>query len=97
MEMIVAYLVGFVLTVAAFAVRAPDVESRTLFLIAISWPLSMAFALFIFLLSLVNADMDVKDSDKMFGFRRPTNPEVRGFAVTVFHSEVQFWMKRKTA
>jgi hypothetical protein len=89
------YLTGFVVTVGAFAVRAPDVESRTLFLIAISWPLSMAFALFIYLLSVVGADLDVQDSEKMFGYRKPTNPEVKGFALTVFHSEVQFWMKRK--
>jgi hypothetical protein len=94
MEMIVAYLVGFIVTVGAFAVRVPDLESRTLFLIAIAWPLSMAFAVFIYLLSLVNADMDVQDSPKMFGFRKATNPEVKGFAVTVFHSEVQFWKKK---
>jgi hypothetical protein len=95
MDMITAYMAGFIVTVGAFAVRAPDVESRTLFLIAISWPLSMAFALFILLLSLVGADLDVQDSDRMFGFRRPTNPKVRGFAVTVFYSEVQFWKKIK--
>ena len=88
------YFVGFIVTVGAFAVRARDVESRTLFLIALTWPLSMAFALFIWLLSIVGADMDVRDSDKMFGYRKPTNPEVRGFAVTVFHSEIQFWKKR---
>ena len=95
MELIVAYLAGFVLVVGAFALRAPDVESRTLFLIAALWPLTMAFALFIFLLSAAGADLDVQDSDKMFGFRKPTNPEVKGFAVTVFHSEVQFWKLNK--
>lgn len=89
------YMLGFIATVGAFAVRAPDVESRTLFLIAATWPLSMMFALFIFLLSIVGADMDVRDSDKMFGYRKPTNSKVRGFAITVFHSEVQFWKQRK--
>lgn len=89
------YFVGFIATVGAFAIRARDVESRTLFLIAISWPLSMMFALFIYLLSLVGADMDVQDSDKMFGYRRSTNPAVKGFAITVFHSELQFWKARK--
>lgn len=95
MDYTTIYLIGFVLTVAAFAVRAPDVDSRTLFMIAISWPLSMAFALFIYLLSIVGADLDVQDSDKMFGFRKPTNPEVKGFAITVFYSEVQFWKRKK--
>lgn len=89
------YFVGFIVTVGAFAIRARDVESRTLFLIAISWPLSMMFALFIYVLSLVNADMDIKDSDRMFGFRKSPNPQVKGFAITVFHSEVQFWKVRK--
>ncbi len=89
------YFVGFIATVGAFAIRARDVESRTLFWIALAWPLSMAFALFIYALSLIGADMDVQDSDKMFGYRKPTNPEARGFAITVFHSEVQFWKQRK--
>jgi hypothetical protein len=94
MELIVAYLIGFVITVGAFAVRAPDVESPTLFLIAITWPLSILFALFIYLLTAVGADLDVQDSPKMFGFRKPTNPQVKGFAITVFHSEVQFWKQK---
>ena len=95
MELIVAYLAGFVLVVGAFALRSPDVESPTLFLIAITWPLSMLFALFIFLLSVMGADLDVQDSEKMFGYRKPTNPEVKGFAITVFYSEVQFWKRKK--
>lgn len=89
------YFVGFIATVAAFAVRARDVESRTLFWIALTWPVSMMFALFIYVLSLVGADMDVRDSDRMFHFRKSPNPAVKGFAVTVFHSEVQFWKRRK--
>lgn len=88
------YFVGFIVTVGAFAIRARDVESRTLFWIALAWPLSMTFALFIYALSIVGADMDVQDSDKMFGFRKSTNPAVKGFAITVFHSEVQFWKAR---
>ena len=95
MDYTTIYFVGFIVTVGAFAIRARDVESRTLFLIAITWPLSMMFALFIYLLSLVGADMDVQDSDRMFGYRRSTNPQVKGFAVTVFHSEIQFWKARK--
>jgi hypothetical protein len=95
MDYTTIYMIGFIVTVGAFAIRARDVESRTLFLIALTWPLSMAFALFIFLLSLVGADMDVQDSDRMFGYRKSPNPEVRGFAVTVFNSEIQFWKKRQ--
>ena len=95
MDYTTIYMIGFIVTVGAFAIRARDVESRTLFLIAMTWPLSMAFALFIYLLSIAGADMDVQDSDKMFGYRKSTNPAVKGFAVTVFHSEIQFWKQRK--
>lgn len=89
------YFVGFIATVGAFAIRARDVESRTLFWIALAWPLSMAFALFIYALSLIGADMDVQDSNKMFGYRRSPSPAIKGFAITVFYSEVQFWKQRK--
>ena len=95
MDYLTIYMIGFIVTVGAFAIRARDVESRPLFLIALTWPVSMMFALFILALSLVGADMDVKDSDRMFGFRKSPNPAIKGFAVTVFHSEVQFWKKRK--
>ena len=95
MEYTTIYMIGFIVTVGLFAIRARDVESPTLFLIAATWPLSMAFALFIYALSIVGADLDVQDSDRMFGFRKATNPQVKGFAITVFHSEVQFWKKSK--
>lgn len=93
MDYYTIYSLGFIATVGLFAIRARDVESRTLFLIAITWPLSMSLALFIYALSLVDADMDVKDSDKVFGFRKSPNPAVKGFAVTIFYSEIQFWKK----
>jgi hypothetical protein len=31
----------------------------------------------------------------MFGYRKATNPKVKGFAITVFHSEIQFWKQKK--
>jgi hypothetical protein len=96
MEYTTIYMLGFILTVGAFAFRAHDVDTRTLFVIALAWPASMAFALVIFLMSLVKWEMDVANSTKMFGFRKSTNPKVRGFAVTVFSTEIQFYGSRKT-
>lgn len=90
------YMLGFIFTVGAFAVRARDVDTRTLFVIALAWPLSMVFALVIFLLSLVKWDMDVAESPKLFGIRKSTNPKMQGFAVTVFGTEIQFYGPRKT-
>jgi len=96
MDYTTIYMLGFILTVGAFAIRARDVDTRTLFVIAIAWPLSLAFALVIFLLSLVKWDMDVAESTKTFGFRKSTNPKMQGFAVTVFGTEIQFYGPRKT-
>jgi len=95
MEMIVTYMAGFIVTVGAFAVRAKEVEARALFIIALAWPLSILFAMFIFLLSTVGADFDVKDSNVRFGFRKATNPKARGFAVTLFGAEFQLYQMRK--
>ena len=96
MDYTTIYMLGFILTVGAFAIRARDVESRTLFVIAIAWPLSVVFTLLIVLLSMFRWDLDVAASTKTFGFRRPTNPKARGFAVTVFGTEIQFYGPRKT-
>jgi hypothetical protein len=96
MDYTTIYMLGFIFTVGAFAVRARDVDTRTLFVIALAWPISMAFTLLIVLLSLFKWDLDVAESPKLFGFRRPTNPKARGFAVTVFGTEIQFYGPRKT-
>jgi len=95
MDYTTIYMLGFIFTVGAFAIRARDVESRTLFVIAIAWPLSVVFTLLIVLLSMFRWDLDVAESTKTFGFRRPTNPKARGFAVTVFGTEIQFYGPRK--
>jgi len=89
-------MLGFIFTVGAFAVRARDVDTRTLFVIALAWPASMAFTLLIVLLSLFKWDLDVAESPKMFGFRKATNPKMRGIAVSVFGTELQFYGPRKT-
>jgi len=95
MDYATIYMIGFIATVGAFAIRAKDVDSRTLFFIALTWPLSILFALFVFVLDLIGYDMDVQESTKMFGFRRPTNPKAKGFAITVFGTEIQFYSMKK--
>lgn len=95
MEMIVAYLVGVVVLQGLFAIRAPHEEARTVFAICLFWPVSIVLIALMFLLGAVKWDIDVAEGIKRFGFRKPTNPEVRGFAVTVFGTEFQFWKKIK--
>ena len=95
MDYTTIYMIGFILTVAAFAARARDVEARALFIIAAAWPLSMTFAALMFSLRWFNADFDVQESNVRFGYRWATNPKVRGFAVTLFNNEFQLYQFRK--
>jgi len=97
MEMIVAYLVGVVVFGAAFAIRAPHQELRTVFVLCLFWPVSIVLMFLLTALSLSGWELEVADNAKMFGFRKPTNPAVRGFAVTVFGLEIQFYSFYKKA
>ncbi len=95
MEMIVAYLVGVVVLQGLFAVRAPHEDGLTVFAICICWPVSLVLIALMFLMGAVNWDFDVAESTKRFGFRKPTNPNARGFAVTLFNTEFQFYSMKK--
>jgi hypothetical protein len=95
MEMIVAYLVGVVVLQGLFAIRAPREEALTVFVLCLFWPVSVVLIAGMFLLSAVGWDIDTAENTKMFGFRKPTNPKVRGFAITVFGTEIQFYSMKK--
>ena len=95
MELIVAYLVGVVVLQGLFALRASSVDGLTVFALCICWPVSVVLIAGMFLLDAVGWDIDTAESTKKFGFRKPTNTEVRGFAVTVFGTEIQFYSMKK--
>lgn len=95
MELITAYLAGIVVLIGMFAARVPHENIRVVFCLALVWPLSIAAILFMIVLNATGWDLDAAQGTKMFGFRKPTNPQVRGFAVTLFYVEVQFYTKRK--
>jgi hypothetical protein len=95
MEMIVAYLVGVVVLQGLFAIRAPHEEALTVFVICLFWPVSIVLIAGMFLLGAVKWDLNVAESTTRFGFRRPTNPNAKGFAVTVFGTEFQFYSMKK--
>jgi hypothetical protein len=95
MEMIVAYLAGVVVLQGLFALRAPHEEALTVFVICLFWPVSIVLIVLMFLLSAVGWDIDTAENTKMFGFRKPTNTKVRGFAVTLFGTEIQFYSVKK--
>ena len=98
MELITAYAIymtGAILLVGMFALRAPYENLRTVFALALMWPLSIAAILGMVILTTTGWNLDVARGSKMFGFRRPNNPNAQGFAVTVFYGEVQVWKTRK--
>jgi hypothetical protein len=95
MEMIVAYLVGVVVFQGLFAFRSPHVDGLTAFALCICWPVSIVLIAGVFLLDAVGWDIDTAENTKMFGFRKPTNTKVRGFAITLFGTEIQFYSLKK--
>ena len=92
----VVYMTGAILFVGMFAARVPYENIRTVFVLALMWPLSILAILCMVILSFTSWNFDVAKSDKMFGSRKSTNPNVRGVAVSVFGTELQFYSPRKT-
>jgi hypothetical protein len=91
MELITAYLVGVIVLIGMFAVRRPHEDVRIVFILGLFWPLSILAILGTILLNATGWDMDMAKGAKMFGFRKPTNPKMRGFAFTVLYQEFQFF------
>ncbi len=91
MDYITIYFVGFILTVAAFAIRAGEVEARPLFVLSLVWPLSLISIVFILICDFFGLNIEVSGSNARFGYRRATGPSVRGFAVTLFRIEVRVY------
>ena len=95
MELIVAYLVMVVVLQGLFAIRAPHQDALTVFALCLCWPVSIVLIALMFLLSAVGWEIDTAENTKMFGFRKPTNTKVRGFALTLFGTEIQFYSTKK--
>jgi hypothetical protein len=96
MELIVAYLTGVVVLQGLFAIRAPYEQALTVYGICLFWPVSIVLIVLMFLIQAVNWDFDVAESTTRFGFRKPTNPNARGFAITLFGTEFQFYTTKKS-
>lgn len=92
---VMVYMAGVFVMGAVFAIRTPDQDLRTVFLLSLFWPLSLLFVLFLSVIWAFKWDFDVAQSTEMFDFRKSTNPEVVGFAITLFMAEFQFWKKKK--
>jgi hypothetical protein len=96
MELFNYWIYGVVAFSVLFALRAhPAEDPRFLFRAVLVWPFSIAVIAVVLLLDAVGWNMEATRTSKMFGFRKPTNKEVRGFAVTLFYAEIQMWKVRK--
>lgn len=91
MEWIISYMAGMILVAGMFAWRVPNENCRIVFLLSLIWPLSFVLTAFMIVLTIINWKLEVVDSTKLFGFRKSTNPAVRGYAVTIFGNEIQLF------
>lgn len=89
------YTTGVIFFVGMFAARVPREDVRIVFLLALLWPLSIVAILGMMALTLVGWDMEMAKGAKVLGFRRPTNPKIKGFAFTVLFQEFQFFKVSK--
>ena len=96
MDYTTAYLAGMVLINGMFALRSPHEDLRTVFILALVWPLTILAILGFVLIQATGWDFDVDTSaGKMFNYRKPTNPEVKGFGLCLLGIEFQVYKKVK--
>jgi hypothetical protein len=99
MDLITAYAIYMtvaILVVGLWAARVPHEDVGTVFVLALAWPATIVFIVVIMLMNATGWDINITKGAKMFGFRRPTNPNARGFAVTAFNAEIQVYSIRPT-
>ena len=95
MDYTTIYLVGVIGFIGMFAIRVPYENSRTVFALALMWPLSIVAIIAMMIILAIGWNFDIGSSTKMFGFRRPSNPKAKGFAITMFTTELQFYKVSK--
>lgn len=93
-NLITVYLAGLVATIALAAIRTPDSEVRPTAIIAAIWPVVLPLVLLNLILSTLDWELDIDTVNKPLGWRKPTNPEVTGFAVTVLWLEFRVFKAR---
>ena len=95
MDYTTIYLIGALVLVGLFAARIPHENVRVVFALALIWPVSIAFIVSFLAMYIIGWNIDAAKGTKMFGFRRPSNENVRGFAVSIFYGEVQVWKLKR--
>ena len=89
------YAIGYMVSILAFqalaAWRTPNQDFLVAFIGSVFWPFFLVLIIGAFALDAIGWDMDVARNDKMAYFRKPTNPKVKGYAITLFTFEFQFY------
>ena len=92
MEYITAYLAGIVVVNGLWAMRVPHENVRIVFVLALVWPLTILAVLFMVAVTATGYDFDVDtNAGLMYNFRKPTNPNARGFALCLLGVEFQLY------
>ena len=89
--MITAYLVGALATLVLFAIRTPDTEVRPAAVICAFWPVIVPLILLTVLFDAFGWNFDFDPVKVPFGFRKATNPNVNGFAITILFVEFKVY------
>ena len=93
------YAIGYVAVIFALqaiaAVRTPREDCQVVVFATVLWPLMIVLVGGSLLLDWIGWGFDAVKGTRMFGFRRPGNTEVRGFAITMFFVEFQMWKSKK--
>lgn len=90
------YMTVAILIVGLWAVRVPHEDIKVVFILAIVWPFTVVAILGFVLLQATGWTFDVDTrAGKMFNFRRPTNPNARGFGLCLLGVELQVYKLAK--
>ena len=95
MEYAIGYVAIIFVLQAIAAVRTPREDAQVVIVASMLWPFFLVLVAGSLLLDYIGWGFDAVKGTKMFGARKPTNTEVRGFAITLFYVEFQMWKARK--
>jgi hypothetical protein len=95
MDFITAYAIYMtiaILVVGLWALRVPHENVGVVFVLALVWPVTVIAILGFVLLNATGWNFDVDtNAGKMFNFRKPTNPNARGFGLCLLGVELQIF------
>lgn len=92
---VTGYLAGAVLMQVISALKTPYEEVRPVTVLCLLWPVTLIFIIAVLLGDLCGWTVDIAKGNSRFGLRKPSNPDVKGFAIVMFGWELQVFKTRK--